>query len=289
MGVVRITVIVVIGALSASNVAAEGDLVERRARQLTSNSRFKVRLSAALSLGKSHDERAVDPLATALRTDSSKTIRRVAVAGLVRLLSKPMSEAAARAGRDALEYAAQNDRDPRVRKIAHRAQLKLAISTPTSRPLRVDNRGGILLALGKPADPRQMAPAGTHSKMIATVTRAIRRNAPDYAVAALPNRGPQRGRTFFIGASIGDVWISRRGRRTEVRCKVTVRVAPFQDGREHFVAGETASAKGSGRVTGGSSEAAIARSKRKCVLAVLEEVTERQVVPFIRRVTAGGR
>ena len=272
--------------LSANDVHAR-DSVTTRVKQLTSGSAFKVRLSAAVSLGKSRDPRAVVALAYAVRKDSSATIRRVAVAGLARIITrKSMSTATVKDAIEAIDYAAK-DKNKKVRRTAKKAQkmvAKLRKKTKAKAAAAAKDEK-MFLALGAPADPGKRTPRGTTGQISRRVRGAIMRNAPDYEVGSVSDAA-DRNRVYFVGATVSGVWTSRTGAQTEVRCKVTVRVSPMREGREHFVAGESASAKGTGRVLGSSSARAVRKSKRECVLAVAEQVTERQVVPFIQRIAA---
>jgi hypothetical protein len=90
---------------------------------------------------------------------------------------------------------------------------------------------------------------------------------------------------FYIGSAVASLNVTKTGRSAEVRCSVSMRVSPWEgtDGEERLVAGKAASASGTGKVVGASSSGGISTSKRDCVLAVIEQITTRQVVPFIQR------
>ena len=257
--------------LQLTIVVASAD-VTRQARQLRSSDNFKVRLSAALALSKTRDRRAVFALARALNVDPSSTIRRVAVNGLQEILGQPLPASTITVGLRALEDAASSDRDRKVRRAAARAYAKLN---------RRRRSGGAYVAVGRPSDPRRRGPRGISNEMFTAVKETLRRNAPGLDV--FPTRSSPRRRGWFVAAAIADLRVSRRGSSAEVTCKVSLRVSPYLNRQERFIAGETASAKGTGRVTGGASPRAIDGSKRQCVIAVVEQVTERQVLPFIKQ------
>jgi hypothetical protein len=65
-------------------------------------------------------------------------------------------------------------------------------------------------------------------------------------------------------------------------------VAPWSgtDGSETWTAQRAASASGSGKAITTSDPAGIAGGMRDCVLAVAEEVTANEVVPFLRKLIA---
>lgn len=280
MGARRVALIAFAGLvlLHLTSADARAD-IDRQIRQLRDSDNFKVRLSAALALAKTRDRRAVAALARALRRDSSATIRRVAVDSLSKVLARPLPKSSVRLGLAALDRASQRDPDKRVRRAAARIHEKL-----TRRRRR---GGGAFVALGKPSDPSRAGPRGIRRQMMSTVSEAVEREAPSLEVFPRA-KSPTNSRGWFIGASISGLSVSRKGRSAEVRCRVAVRVSPYLNGRERFIAGETASAKGSGRVVGGNSKRELDRSKRECVLAVVEQVTQQQVLPFIKR-AAGKR
>lgn len=250
--------------------------VSRQVRQLRSSDDFKVRLSAALALAKTTDRRAVSALARALARDSSATIRRVAVDSLRRILTQPLPASTVRLGVRALKRAASSDRDRKVRRAAAGAVNRI-----TRRRRR---GGGAFVALARPSDPKRRGPRGISQQMFSALQKTVRRGAPAFDVFA--RSASPRSRGWFVSASIADVDVRRRGASAEVRCQVAVRVSPLLDRQERFIAGETASAKGTGRVIGGASRRAIDNSIRECLLAVVEQVTERQVLPFIKQVGA---
>lgn len=280
MGARRIALVAFASLLFAHLTSAEARAdIDRQIRQLRDSDNFKVRLSAALSLAKTRDRRAVAALASALYGDSSATIRRVAVDSLGKILARPLPAKTVRIGLSALETAAQRDSDDRVRRAASRLHAKIT--------RRRRNSGGEFVALGQASDPNKVGTNGIKRDMISTVSKAVERGAPSYDVFPRAE-SPNNARGWYIGASIAELSVKRVGRQTEVRCRVSLRVSPYLNGQERFIAGETASAKGSARVVGGSSRRELDRSKRECVIAVTEQVTERQVLPFIKQ-AAGKR
>ncbi len=69
-------------------------------------------------------------------------------------------------------------------------------------------------------------------------------------------------------------------------CTVAVRIAPWmgKDGGERWEANRAASASGSAKVITGGRDRDVQRGIRDCVEAVVEDVTSRQVLPFLKQV-----
>lgn len=99
--------------LVSSAAMAAGDATSTAIRELATNSDFRVRTQAALALGASEDEKAVEPLCRAL-DDSKAAVRAAAAAGLGKL---------AKGGKECLER-----REPQETTEAVKAAIQKAIS-----------------------------------------------------------------------------------------------------------------------------------------------------------------
>ena len=82
----------------------------------------------------------------------------------------------------------------------------------------------------------------------------------------------------------------RAGTQTQIACTVAIRVAPWsgKDGGEKWEANKAASASGSAKATTGNRARDIQGGVRDCIEAVAEDVTARQVMPFLRRIARAG-
>jgi hypothetical protein len=267
---------------------ARADQLDRQVHHLRNGSEFKLRLSAALKLAKSHDRRAVSAMSYALIRDSQATLRRVAALSLMKMVDESVPERDRDAAIRALEHAASRDRDKKVRENAGRTlrQLRSLRGTATA-----DTK--VFLNVGRPADLTRAAPRGTTSGMHRAVRRALRRHAPDYAQTwadgKLPTKDDLRKRgmhAYYVGASVSRLDVRKKGHRAEIKCTVSMRVNPWtgSDGHERMVEGKAASATGNGKVVAPNTKSGIASGKRDCLLAVVEQVTARQVVPFLSRI-----
>lgn len=270
--------------------SVSADKVDDSAGQLKSSRDYKIRLSAALFLAKQQgDRRAVKALARALMVDGETTVRRVAALSLGALLTPGLPREAREAGLKALEQSSETDGDKRVRASAGsalaRARSQLGAAAAGG------GHGKLFVHVGKPSDRTGKLPSGSVDMVQAAVRGALRRNAPDYQMSSgtPPTRAElasRKLRGFYVGAAVAKVAIESSGSQTEVRCTVSLRVSPWSgsDGNERLVANESATASGSGRIqtSAGDSQQAAA----DCAVAVSEELTARQVVPFLRRVAA---
>ena len=268
---------------------ARADKIDDSARQVTSSGDYKVRLSAALFLAKqAGDARAVRALSRALLLDRESTVRRVAALSLGKLVTPRLPEAARRQALAALERAAERDPDRRVKRSAAAALRGARAALARTEPPRA--RGGrLFLHVAMPADRSRRLPGGGAGTVQSALRGALRRHAPQFeqSSGAPPTRaelGRRRLRGYYVGAQVASVSVSTRGNQAEVRCTISVRVSPWEgrDGGERLVAHESASATGSGKVATSKRDAS--RAALDCAVAVAEELTARQVVPFLRRV-----
>ncbi len=284
-------------ALALVTIAAPGtagaDVIDDEASQLARAPTYKRRLAAVLALSRSHDGRAVTALARALGQDREPQIRRGSALALAKALDDTTPRAARELAFTALDRAATGDRDRNVRDLATRALQKL----DGLRPVRPNARlPALFVHVGVARDPSRQASADTLSRLTTTVRKAVGRGAPKVATTwpgQLPNaRQLTRAgtRAFVVTATVSALKITRAGGKAEIACSVQVRIAPWSgtDGVEKWVAHKAAAATGSGKAITGGSASLVAGGIRDCVLAVGDEVTARQVVPFLKRVIADG-
>ncbi|MBZ0238038.1 MAG: HEAT repeat domain-containing protein [Deltaproteobacteria bacterium] len=280
----------VLAALALSVTSAHADAIDIESRQLRSSASYKRRLAAALALSKSHDGRAVAALAQALRTDGEPQIRRVAALALPKALDATTPPRVRDVAIEALEKAAVKDKDAKVRELAARALTKVAALRP--RQELAPGAPAVFVHVGQAADLSSKAPRDTMPKLTKVVRGVVQRKASDMSTTwpgSLPTEkqlNAAGSRAFIVAATISAVDIKRSGTKAEIACTVSVRVAPWNgtDGSEKWVAQKAASASGSGKAMTGSASVAIEGGIRDCVLAVGEELTQKQVVPFLKRI-----
>jgi hypothetical protein len=264
--------------------SARADELDPAIDELAHGDSYKERLAAAINLSKSHDARAVVALATALVRDDEVTIRRVCALALAKIVDEETPAKARSIALDALTHA-KDDKAAKVRTAAQKALVALAA-------LATAPAGGgpaVFVNVGGATDLTKKAPRDAEGKLAGIVKNVVKRGS--YAVewpGGLPTekdltRAGSHG--FYVAATIALLTVTKRGTRAEIACTVSIRIAPWSgtDGAEKWEASKAASASGSGKVITGSTDNAVADGMRDCVLAVGEEVAQRQVVPFIKR------
>lgn len=266
---------------------AAADAVAVNVSQLDGTN-YKVRLAAALSLAKSRDPRAVIALASALRNDREDNIRRVAAVALENMIDASTAVDARELGLGALDHAAAKDRDAKVRAAAAQALKTLA-------SLRGKRGGGgakpaVFVNIDATTDQSKRLPRDASDRL----TKLLRRSVESTGLATswpggLPTSAElasSRSRAFIIAGTVKKIEITQLGGKTQIACTVAVRVAPWlgKDGGEKWEAHRAASASGSAKAMTGNRDRDVQSGLRDCVEAVAEDVTSRQVLPFLKRV-----
>lgn len=268
---------------------ADADTVDNNVGQLqSSSSSYKVRLAAALALSKSKDPRAIIALASALGNDADGTVRRVAALALEKMIDARTPDDAKELGIDALNQASTLDKDPKVRATAELA-LK-ALATFRKKKSGGGNKPPVFVNVDPTIDQSKRLSKDAGERINRIVKTNVERTG--YATSwpgGLPTQAElssSRSRAFIVASTVKKVDITKSGTQTQIACTVTVRVAPWQgkDGGEKWEANKAASASGSAKATTGNREREIEGGVRDCIEAVAEDVTSRQVVPFLKRV-----
>jgi hypothetical protein len=278
--------------LLLSGSAARADTIDTSIRQMADSS-YKVRLAAALALSKSHDPRAVIALADALGKDDDSTVRRVAALALGKMIDARTAEDARELGLDSLADAAANDLDHKVRTTAAHAQQDLAGLRRKKRDPRGD-KPEVFVNIDNTTDQSKVAPSDAGERLAKIVRKSVERTG--YSTSwpgGLPTQtelSSAHSRAFIIASTVKKIEISKVSRQTQISCKVEIRVAPWSgsDGGEKWEANKAASASGSAKAVTGNTDREIAGGVRDCLEAVAEDVTARQVMPFLKRLASTG-
>jgi len=275
---------------------AAADSTDTNVSQLSGGESYKVRLSAALSLSKSRDARAVIAVADALTRDGDPTIRRVSALALEKMIDQRTPDDARELGLTALEEASANDRDAKVRDTAQKSLKALAglkrkrgnSSAPTT------GRPSVFVNVDPMTDQSKNLTKDAGDRVMKIVKSKV--DATGYATSwpgGLPTSAEltsARSRGFIVASTVKKLDITKSGSQTQIACTVAIRVAPWQgkDGGEKWEANRAASASGSAKATTGPKERDIQGGVRDCLEAVAEDVTARQVVPFLKQIAQAG-
>lgn len=271
---------------------AHADPIDTSIHQMGDSS-YKVRLAAALALSKSHDPRAVIALADALGKDRDSTVRRVAALALGKMIDARTAEDARELGLDALADASAHDADQKVKATALHAQQDLSGLRRRKKDPKA-GKPGVFVNIDSTMDQSKVAPRDTGERLSKIVKLTVERTG--YATSwpgGLPTQTEltsNHARGFIIAPTVKKIEISKVSRQTQILCRVEIRVAPWSgsDGGEKWEANKAASASGSAKATTGNSDREVASGVRDCLEAVAEDVTTRQVMPFLKRLATAG-
>ena len=254
---------------------AHADRVDDLSNKLRRDGDYKVRLSAALSLGKIADPRAV-PALVAGAQDSNKSVRAVSVAALAGAVTDRVS----RSDRDAVALAlkrATSDPDQLVRTQATKslAVLRTLLEPPPKKTFTY-------VEVGPMSDGTKKGGAPLLAAMRKAVKGEIDRK-PELKSAWPSGKSPTASdlsgagvkNAFYVDGTLVSLDVKKSGGSADVSCNMSLIVASFPEKSMFgFV-------KGGAAIQTGSSTKDIEEAKIDCATAVLEELTASKVVPTI--------
>jgi hypothetical protein len=265
--------IVIVGILLLTLASARADKVDDLVRQL-GDADYKVRLSAALNLGKIGDKRAVGPLSKAL-TDSDKTVRGVAAAALGKIIDAKVPVSDRTTAITALQKTSQSDGDSFVRQQAQKSYdaVKALAPGPTTTP------GGklVYIEIGPMANSTKQGGTKLTGAMRQAVQSSMSKGAPQF-IASAPSASQLNGAAgaFYIDGTLVNINITQGG-VPQVSCNVSLLIATLpQKSMFAFLKGGAAVDATS------SSQKHIDEAAEICVGAVLEDMVATKVIPTIK-------
>jgi hypothetical protein len=257
----------------------------------------KVRLAAVLALSKSKDPRAVLAVSSSLTRDADHNIRRVAALALEKMIDRKTAEDARELALDALERSSKNDRDLKVMETSarvYKALANLRSSKAGSGGNDSSGRPAVFVNIDAAVDQSKKAPKDAPDRLAKIVRKSIERTG--YSTSwpgGLPSSRDltkSKSQAYIVASTVKAIEVTKGSRQTTIACTVAIRVSPWsgKDGGEKWEAHKSASASGSAKAMTGNSANAISSGMRDCIDAVTEDVTNRQVVPFLKRVAQAG-
>ena len=262
---------------------AGADPIDQNVKESTHKTQ-KVRLGATLALTKSKDPRAVLAVSSRLTNDDDATIRRVSALALEKMVDENSADDAKSLALDALERAARSDRDANVKKAATETLKALAHLKK-----KVGGKPSVFVNIDTMQDQSKRAPKDAPDRVVKIVRRSIEKTG--YSTSwpgGLPTSkelSANKSQAYIVAANVKKLDVTKGARQTTIACTVAIRVAPWsgKDGGEKWEANKAASASGSAKAVTGNSERDVNVGMRDCLEAVADDVTNRQVVPFLKR------
>jgi hypothetical protein len=256
-GALLASVLLLIGSLAALEGAARADKIEDLCRSLTQDPSYKVRVQAALVLGKLADKRAIDSLKIALR-DENESVRGVAATSLARMNDRSVISALQEATHDKSEF---------VRQQAQKALSTLLAATGGGGGGTTGGGGGggrIVLAVGfqggKASGPWNNVVRGAIAKELGKL--------PDVTVSISGDTGGKKD-AYIVDGTISR--LSASGGQVDCDLKAFVATYPAKSIKMMTTAGASLSA-GPSEVDG---------AKRECLAAAAEAVRD-EVAKYLK-------
>jgi hypothetical protein len=282
---------VITACLVLSSTAARADQIAQNVKELHAKS-SKVRLAATLQLAKSKDARAVLGVSSALENDKDPTIRRVAALALEKMVDEHTADDARELALSALEQAAKHDRDAKVRSTSATA-LRVLASVRTPAKATIGARPAVFVNIDMAIDQSKKAPKDAPDR-VARIEKKSIESKTGYATSwpgGLPTSkdlSSSKAQAYIVASTVKKIEVTKGPRQSTIACTVAIRVAPWggKDGGEKWEANKAASASGSAKAMTGNSDRDVQSGMRDCLEAVAEDVANRQVVPFIKRLAA---
>ena len=266
----RLSVVALLLAMAiAWSPPARADKVDDLTRALMQDPSYKVRVQAALVLGKLNDKRAVPALIQALH-DENETVRGVAATSLGRMNDKSAA--------NALMQSATNDSSDFVKTQAKKALELIAGAGGSGPSIAPEPRAGAkfyvtvdILGRGDPQAARMVKDALQRElQKLSTVTLSVAGGAP--SKASLSSRHLTG---FMVDINIQQLSATPAAGGQQIDCGLKAVVATFPDKSIKMITQEGAS------LTAGSGPSEAESGKRDCMGAAAEAVRD-DVGKFLR-------
>jgi hypothetical protein len=264
-------------ALFATAKPVYADRVDDLIKQLRSAD-AKLRLSAALNLGKvAGDKRVIGPLVEAL-DDTDKTVRGIAAAALGRVVTQDVDGATRKKALTELERVAKADPDSLVRTQAGKSAAAIKALAPAG----TGTGGGqaapaksIYVSIG-PMTDNSKSGASMLPVMKKTVETTLKKKAPQMNTNFTAQQLKQAGNppAFYVDGTLKSLKVRTVGSMATVSCDLSLYIATYPQMSAFAFANGGASVE--------DSAANVEGSKQDCVAAVVEELVAKQIIPTIQ-------
>lgn len=269
--------------LLAAAAPARADDVDRLVTELDAAGDYKVRLSAAASLAKLADPRAIPAFVKALgKRGEDKTVRAAAAVGLGKIVTSETPAALRAQAVDALRTAA-GDANAFVKKQAAKALARLeALPAPAAPAVAGAAARGIYVDVGQMSAQPEGA-AALKAVMRKATLKALGKGGAGWTTEWTGGKAPAQAeldraglRGFHVDGTLTTLTSRPKGADTVVSCKLSMYVATFPE-KSAF-----GFLEGGASVLSATDPKEIELARQDCVTAVLEDLMGNKVVPAIR-------
>jgi hypothetical protein len=281
--------LVTVGALVLSR-GAFADNISQLVDQLKSSDSEKVRLAAAINLGKLGDvtDSAILALSKAVTNDEDKGVRAACAVALGKLVTSKTKANVKSLAVANLKTAKDGDSSDFVRQQAQKAYDTLtggassSGSTTNTSGTSSSGAGGIYVNLG----PMSAKTGGNDAKfralMVKIATQTLSKSGSSLMIA-WPGGAPSKSALaqkgvagFYVDGTLNELKVKTSGSGSTISCKVSMLLADFPD---KSVFGFL---NGGASVTAGTSQKDQDLASEDCVQAVIENLIANKIVPTIK-------
>ncbi len=266
--------------VAAVAAPARADKIDDLMSDLKSGSDYKIRLSAALSLAKLNDKRAIPAFVVAL-TDKDKTVRGAAAVSLGKLIDAKTPAAQKKQVVTALTTMIGKESSDSVKKQAEKTLATINAIGGTAAPV---GAGSVYIDVGPMSSK---AASGDNSKLKAlmkkTTDKTFGSKGQPMILAWPGGKSPSRkdldakkATGFHVDGTLTELTVKEKGAAATVSCKVSMLIATFP---EKSVFGFL---NGGASVTASSDASDIALASEDCLIAVVEDLVAKKIIPTIK-------
>lgn len=271
-------------AMLVSGVAS-ADNVDKLVKDLSTGSDYKLRLSAAASLAKLGDKRAIPAFIKALvgdsktKADTEKTVRGAAAVGLGKVVTADTSADLKKKAMDALLKASKKDKDSFVKKQAKKAYDKIKKLNDEESSSSVPS-SGIYVDIGPMSSKIGKNDDKLREGMKKTIKTAFKKNAPDMATG---EGSASKGKTgYHVDGTLNEITETVKSGQVIIACKVSGLVADYRGTKNPPETSIFGNLSGGAKVTASDDEKDKAAAAVDCVSAVLEDLVIKKIIPAIK-------
>lgn len=270
--------------VAALAAPARADKVDELVRDLKTGGDYKIRLSAALSLAKLGDKRAIPAFVIALN-DKDKTVRGAAAVALGKLVDATTSGPQKAQVEKALATMIEKESSDSVKKQAEKSlQTIKAIGAGSSTSTQTVASGAVFIDVG-PMSSKSESGDNTKLKglMRSTVEKTFKSKGQPMTTAWPGGKSPTRkdldakkASGFHVDGTLTELTVKEKGASATVSCKVSMLIATYP---EKSVFGFL---NGGATVTASADATDIRLASEDCLAAVVEDLVAKKIIPTIK-------